>query len=367
LREAVVSGSALEELAPSEFGAIDAEPVKLAALHTPQRAPWLMHPPHLWRKGTVDRAALLLAADQLRAHPGFEKAYQQYAEQIQKTIVTNWALNRVMHEMGRCAVTAFALYLHHSRQTGMWGEVGVTYSRVIELFAAGALTQEGSLASPSRIKALLGIAEMAGQLERYVPEPSAPSSANEDGIPAKNDSRDRRLRLLRPTKALTEPSLLWLHSFLQCIEPVTPLAMSPESMVSLPGFLGEVMSYHVLAYVHDQCTPREDFDRVHQFIQRNGSYLTLHEIMRNLRRQNDVWISSAHPLELSKRLGISRNTIRNLLIESEQKGWLRIVDRGAHHIELSDAFADQCERWLACEIVWMAGLANAAALRLQAA
>jgi hypothetical protein len=331
------------------------------------RAAWLTREPHLWQPGTVDRAALLLAADLLRAHADFVKAYGQYTEQIQKVIVTNWALSRVMHEMGRCGITAFTLYLHHSRETGMWGEVGVTYARVIELFAAGALTKEGALASPSRIKAMLGIAEIAGHLERYTPALLAKS---QDAIAEQNDRQDRfdrRLRLLRPTAELTEPSLLWLHSFLQCIEPMTPLVMSPKIMVKLPGFLGEVMSYHVLAYVHDQCTPREDFECVHQFIQRNGSFLTLLEIMRNLRRENGIWISSAHPYALAKRLGISRNTIRNLLVESEQKGWLRIIDRGAHHIELSDSFANECERWLACEMVWMAGLANAAALRLQSA
>lgn len=329
----------------------------VADLSAPLRAPWLTREPHLWQPGTVDRTALLLAADQLRMHPGFTQAYGRYTQDIQKTIITNWALTRVMHEMGRCGVTAFTLYLHHSRETGMWGEIGITYARVIELFAAGALTKEGSLASPSRIKAMLGIAEISGHLERYTPEPSANM--------AHLDRADRRIRLLRPTPELTVPSLLWLHSFLQCIEPITPLAMSPEEMVKLPGFLGEVMGYHVLAYVHDQCTPREDFPYVHQFIQRNGSFLTLLEIMRNLRRENDRWISSAHPGELSKRLGISRNTIRNLLVESEQKGWLRILDRGAHQIKLSDAFTDECQRWLACEMVWMAGLANAAALRLQ--
>ena len=328
------------------------------------RAPWLMHEPHQWRPGTVDRVALLLAADQLRANLGFVRAYGQYTEQIQKTIITNWALSRVMHEMGRCGITAFTLYLHHSRETGLWGEVGVTYARVIELFAAGALTQEGALASPSRIKAMLGIAEIAGHLERYSP---AEDALGQSSMATKHGRQDRRLRLLRPTADLTQPSLVWLHSFLQCIEPITPLAMPPEAMVKLPRFLGEVMSYHVLAYVHDQCTPREDFPWVHQFIQRNGSFLTLLEIMRNVHREDGRWISSAHPYALSKRLGVSRNTIRNLLVESEQKGWLRIVDRGAHRIELSDAFAQQCERWLACEMVWMAGLANAAALRLQSA
>jgi hypothetical protein len=341
------------------FGDFYAKPLRYAQVHSPQRAAWLEREPHLWRKGTVSRVALACEADQLRAHPDFAKTYRHYAAQTQKTIVNNWALNRVMCELGRCALTAFTLYLHHSKQTGMWGEVGVTYARITELFAAGALTKEGALASPSRIKALLGMAEIAGHIERYVP--SLPVASHN----IYTSKVDRRMKLLRPTAELTQPSLLWLRSFLQCIEPVTPLVMSPDAMVSLPNFLGEVMSYHVLSYVHDQYTPREEFDSVQQFIQRSGSYLTLLEIMSNLRRENGVWVSSAAPVALAKRLNISRNTIRNLLVESEQKGWMRIIDRGAHHIELSDAFADECERWLACEMVWMAGVANAAALRLQ--
>lgn len=340
---------ALDALAPtSHVGALHDQPLACAKGHQPQRAPWLVRAPHLWQKGTVNRAALHLAVNQLLARPDFAQTYQHYAAHTQKTIVTNWALNRVMHELGRCAVTAFTLYLDHSRQTGMWGEVGATYARVTELFAAGALTKEGALASPTRIKALLGMAEAAGHLERYLPI----------------EQVDRRMKLLRPTASLTQPSLLWLRSVLQCIEPVMPLVMSPQAMVNLPGFLGEVMSYHVLAYVHDQYTPREDFDWVQQFIHRNGSYLTLLEIMANLRCQNGVWLSSAAPTALVKRLSTSRSTIRNLLVESEQNGWLRIVDRGAHNIELSAAFAAHCERWLACEMVWMAGVANAAALRL---
>jgi hypothetical protein len=36
------------------------------------------------------------------------------------------------------------------------------------------------------------------------------------------------------------------------------------------------------------------------------------------------------------------------------------VERGGHRLELAPTLADQLERWVAIEIVWTAGLADAA-------
>ncbi len=309
------------------------------------QAAWIKHPPHLWQPGTLDRQALALQAAQLQAQPDFTGVCHQFATQLQAAYQNSWALNRVMREHARFALVAFVMYLHH--QAGR-SEPGVTYSRVVQLFAAGQQAQVGALATPTRIKAMLSLAVLTGQLQR---------------VPA---SGDRRVKLLVPTDKMIAPSLQWLRGVLQAIAPVLPLADTPQRLAALPGFLGEVLSYQVLAYLHDQFTLHESFAGIQRIMRRENGYVTLMEIVRTMHPSGDQWLAAAPSVSLAERFQSSRGTVRNIVQEAMQEGWLHTSDRGGHTLALSPAFASDCQRWVAYEMVWMAGLANAAAQRLSA-
>jgi len=97
---------------------------------------------------------------------------------------------------------------------------------------------------------------------------------------------------------------------------------------------------------------------------RENGYLTLMEILRTMRFADGGYIAQAPSVQLAKKFSMSRSTVRRLLAECEELGWLSISERGGHTLLLTDNFATQCRRWVALEIVWMAGLANAAAFRI---
>jgi hypothetical protein len=304
---------------------------------------WLRHLPHQWQPCTLDRARLHGEAGRLLSTDGFEAACKGFAENTLATYdKSQQALNKIMREAPRFALMAFVMYLHHHRGRG---EPGVTYTRVKEIFALG--SRSGVLATPTRIKAMFGLAKMAGQLR-----------------PAVAAAADKRVRVLEPTEKFIQPAEVWLRGCLEAVARAAPLIQSPAELIAKPGFLGEVMSYNVHAYMHDGFILYEELPPIQLMMSRENGYLTLMEILRSMRLVNGVWLARAPSVALAKRFAMARGTIRNLLAYGEHQGWLRAVSRGGHALTLSDEFANVCRRWVALEIVWTAGFANAAALRL---
>jgi hypothetical protein len=308
---------------------------------------------HTWRSGHLDRAALEAQAQQLMASPHFDAQRRHFAQAKLGTFSRNWVLDRVMRDDGRFAMLAFLLYLHHHAQhTG-----GITYSGLLALFAHGSSLPGGALASPTRIKALLGIARMMGHLVQ------GPSPRNSKG------SEDQRLRVWLPTQKLLEPGEVWLRDCILGLGNTLPLAASGENLMRMPGMLPEVLSYNVLAYLHDGFILHESFSGVRRFMQRDGGYLVLMQLLHTMQRspENGPWRANAQPHQLSQRFRVASGTVRNALRDAAAHGWLVQLNRGGHDWQLCDDFAAQGQRWAAYEMLWMAGNVNAAYLRLTAA
>ncbi len=301
---------------------------------------WLHHHPHQWTAGTLNRQALYDCADQLVLTADFHNACRGFAENMLATYESNWLLNKITREIPRFALMGFVMYLHHRRKLD---EPGVTYTRIQELYARG--SNAGILASPTRVKAMLGLAVVAGQLRRV-------------------ESSDRRVKLLEPTEKLIAPALLWLESYLDAVGRAVPLVKSPQELVAIPEILGELMTYAIQAYIHDRFGLSEEFPAVDYFLLRENGYMTLMEIIRTLRFEEGEWRAQAPSVVLSKKFSMARGTVRNLLANSEKQGWLTIGARGGHKLILSADFATLCHRWVSLEMVWMGGLVNAAAVNL---
>lgn len=301
---------------------------------------WLHTQPDQWRPGTLNRQALYDHADQSLLTPGFHDACRGFAENMLASYESNWLLNRIVREIPRFALMGFVMYLHHRRGID---EPGVTYTRIQDLYAMG--SNAGILASPTRVKAMLSFAVMAGQLRRV-------------------ESPDKRVKLLEPTEKMLAPSLHWLESYLEAVGRAVPLIKSPQALAATPGMLGELMTFHVHAYMHDRFGLSEAFPAVDYFLHRENGYMTLMEIIRTLRFEEGEWRAQAPSVILSKKFSMARGTVRNLLASAEERGWLISSTRGGHKLIIADAFASLCYRWVSLEMVWMGGLANAAAIKL---
>ncbi|MFZ2450025.1 MAG: hypothetical protein WAW36_05855 [Methylovulum miyakonense] len=301
---------------------------------------WLNSPAHEWKTGTLDRQVLYECADLLQLTPNFHDACRGFAENMLDAYASNWLLNKIAREIPRFALMGFVMYLHHRR--GLDGP-GVTYTRIQELYALG--SNQGILASPTRVKAMLGLAVVAGQLRRV-------------------ESSDRRVKLLEPTEKMIGPALHWLESYLDAVGRAVPLIKSPQELAATPEILGELMTYIVYAYRHDRFGLSEAFPAIDYFLLRENGYVTLMEITRSMRFEQGEWYAQAPSVILSKNFSMARGTVRNLLAYSEKQGWLTNCARGGHKITLSSDFATSCQRWVSLEMVWMGGLINAAAVNL---
>jgi hypothetical protein len=312
------------------------------------RPDWLAHMPHHWQRGTLNRQALIHAAANLQNSSSFDALMHSFATQVQAAYQSSWAINRVMREHARFAMMCMVMYLHHNAgKEGLPHVKGITYSGIRELFAAGVHTQAGVLASPTRIKAMLGIARLSGLL-----------------VPSQHVA-DKRMKVLMPTPKMLEPGLAWMHGALRALESAGLLHASAQDMVSQPGMLGEVLSYNVLAYQHDHFTLHEIFEPMRHFMAKDNGYVTMLEIIAHLHQSDGKWWSSASPAALASRFKASRSTVRNALLMAQREGWIAQMERGGHALQLSESFAQQCRAWVAHEAVWMAGLSSAAWQRLQ--
>jgi hypothetical protein len=308
------------------------------------RPAWLRHPAAQWQRGTLDRDALAAAVERRRASATFAGAPAQFAATMVDTFESSWALNRLMREAPRLALIGFILYLHHRRGHD---EAGVTFSRIRELFAMG--SDAGVLATPTRIKAMLGLAQMAGHLRR-VPQTGA----------------DRRRKVLEPTDRLFEPALRWKRHYFGVVGRFAPLLAPPERVPPDPLFLCQYMTFAVSGYIHDGFTLYERSAPMRHFLSRENGYLVAMEITRTMTRDphSGAWRAAAPSVTLARRFAVARGTVRNILAHAQREGWLEVRERGGHEVVLDPAFAEELQRWVALEIEWSSTLANEAATAL---
>lgn len=276
----------------------------------------------------------------MRQHPRFDLAQRRFALNMLEAFEHHQPLNRLLRGEGELAFLAFVLSLHYRRDNSD-PESGATYSRVIELF--GLL----KLGSPTLVKALLAMARLRGQLQ------------------VETVSR-RRTKLLLPTDKLINTLQIWFHANLSAVEWIEPFPEPATVLADKPEMLYQTFSYAVDAYVHNQFFLSENSPPVRAFMARNHGYLILMALIASTERRADGRvIASAPSADLARRLSLSRGTVRNMLNQACQHGWVTSISRGSHEVELSAEFAELCNDWMSMELTWMGGAARTAWLALR--
>lgn len=303
---------------------------------------WLRHPPRHWRPDTLDREGLYARAREIRGHPRFDLARRRFAANMLAAYESHPPLARLMRTEDQLAFQAFVLMLHHRRDPAV-PDSGPTYSRLCELYGVG------DVASRTVVKKLLALNKLRGHLQ----------------VMPGTQGR----RLIAPTQSLLATMGVWFGANLAAVECLEPLPRPAAQLGARADMLCEVLSYGVCAYLHSGFVLSMDYPEVRAFMAREQGYLVLMalaESMSHVPADPSCRVMARAPsVELGRRLGVSRGTVRNLLNMAREQGWVQAIGRGGHDVELSPAFAQRCTEWMSLELAWMNGMAHAACSALE--
>jgi hypothetical protein len=297
--------------------------------------PWLRNNPDRWNADTLDRDELKLSAYAIRQHPRFHEAKRRFAENMVAAYDNNSPVNRLIRVEADLQFVAFILSLHHTREDRN-PESGATYTRLIEMFKIV------NCGSPTLIKAMLSLCRIRG----FITVKSV---------------RKSRSKILVPTEKLLEALQIWLKAHLSAVELITPLPLPPTTLAAKPEIINLIFTYGVNAYLHNKFYLWEDFPEIQSFMFRSHGYAVLMSLIASSYQNAAGSIFASVPsVELAKRLSISRGTIRNILNEAQEYGWITIISRGSHQIQISHDFAEICNDWISMELTWMGGMTKSA-------
>jgi hypothetical protein len=154
---------------------------------------------------------------------------------------------------------------------------------------------------------------------------------------------------------------------LRALECVVPLSLPAADLVRVPGFIGAAAGHVVVPFLNDGFTPVEAFPEIRALLVHDFGFLILCYLIGTMRGAPDGSILAEAPsVMLSRRFGVSRSQVRNVLAVCRDAGWILAVARGGHRIRIAPCFADLSERWIAHDLACWARAVRAASSRARA-
>jgi hypothetical protein len=248
------------------------------------------------------------SSEEILAHPRFPQAREEFVKTMLGLYEHKPALNRLLLEAGRTVLVSiimclYARYDEDDRAT--WP----TLALVTESMA------EHRLASPSRVQDLVSRFIKVGYLEQR---------------PA---SRDRRVRILLPTKkmiAQDQDFLVSHHAPLQILFPD-------------PGY-GPIMTRDPVFQLKQRLVSRDLFALGAQILAQNpimmlfqgrdAGVMILIKMIEMAKRQSGDEPLKVSYSDLGDRFGVSRTHVRKLLDEAEELDLVRLTKNGGRFVEL---------------------------------
>jgi hypothetical protein len=268
----------------------------------------------------VDRAAVMAETEAIRRHRDFGEARSRYAAAGLDRFDGEPRAAKMICQVARYTL---ALAVLHLESTDGADGAGASATRLRVMLT------KGDFAAAGWVKNALRVFERAGYL---VERPQG---------------RDRRLKRVAPSAEMIKIAQ-------EALVPAARLARAP-------GFVGVAASHTIVPYLTDGFTPLEAFPEIRVLLLHDYAFLVLCHLIRTMRRTREgAIVAEAHSLALSRRFGMPRAQVRNLLGIARDAGWIEAVGRGGHEVTLSPQFADLCQRWVAHDLACWSRVARAA-------
>jgi hypothetical protein len=283
---------------------------------------------------SVDREAVAAETEAIRQNPNFSEAVARYAIAGLAPIDGDARLAKTLCQVSRYTLALSVLHLEST--AGPDGE-GASAARL------RAMLMKGDFAGAGWVKNAIRIFQHSGYLDTGF------------------SHRDRRIKRIIPSVKMLSIAQHALTPMLQALECVAPLPRLAAQLASVPGFIGAVASHTIVPYLTDGFTPLEAFPEIRALILHDFGFLVLCQLICTMRRTvTGTIVAEASSVELSRRFGVSRAQVRNVLGIARNSGWIEASERGGHTITINASFVSLSARWAAHDLACWSRVVRAA-------
>lgn len=285
------------------------------------------------------RAALFADADAIRAHPNFPVAKRRHTDTGLEVADGNAMVAKLICQTGRYATMAIVLSLNDLADGAP--STGATPS---QLLAAIGRTP---FASVSWAKLMVRVFHRAGLVDYAPPGP------------------DRRARPFYPTPKLVEMGQQSITIFLEALGEVRPLPAPAAELARRPGVFTGFARVVVDCYFHHRFSMLEPFPETDALFKRDFGYLVFAHLMQTMHETPEGVFCSAPAGELSRRYGMARGSVRNILDVAEDLGLVTPVSKGGHLMRCTPKFVELSDQWAATDLAWLSFILETTLRRLE--
>jgi hypothetical protein len=279
----------------------------------------------------VDRAAVMAETAAIRRHPNFGEALRRYAAAGLDRFDGEPRAAKMICQVARYTLALAVLHLDSTDGAG----ASAARLRI--------MLTKGDFAGAGWVKNAVRTFQRAGYLA------------------ARPSGDDRRFKRVAPSAEMIKLAQEALAPMLHAVECVAPLPLPATRLARVEGFIGAAASHTIVPYLTDGFTPLEAFPEIRVLLLHDYAFLVLCHLIRTMERTPEgTTVGEAPSLALSRRFGMPRAQVRNLLDIARDAGWVEAVGRGGHAVTLSPQFADLCQRWVAHDLACWSRVAHAA-------
>ena len=265
-----------------------------------------------------------LSIDEILAHPRFPEARVAMVREMLGLYEHDTFLNRLLLEVGRNLVFVVMMCLdarYDESDRGTWPTLGAL-TRAMARF---------NLASPRRIADLVARLIKIGYLEQI------------------RAVKDRRVRILRPTRRMIAQDQDWLRSHYAPLQVLFPRPGYARIMqrdhafqraqrlvsASFFPFAAQTMARHPIMM---------------QFMIREGGVMIVIKLIELAGPDVDTRRKIVYS-DIGARFGISRTQVRKLLQDAEKSGLVRLSQEGGRFVQLTPQLLEAFDRFIADTMV----------------
>lgn len=290
---------------------------------------------------TFSREALFADAAAIEAHPDFLLARRRHTDMGLAVVDGHPVVAKLICQTSRYVTMLLIMSLYDLADGGP--SSGATSGKVL------AAIGRTPFASLSWAKLMVRVFHRAGLIE-YAPA-----------------GPDRRTRPFYPTPRLLAMGQQSVTIFLEALGHVRPLPASPAELATRPGMLMGFARTVVDCYFVHRFSMLEPFPETDDLLKRDFGYLVYTHLIQTMERGPDgVTRASAPAGDMSRRYGVSRATVRNILEVAQELGLIVPESKGGHVVRCTPKFVALANKWVATDLAWLNFLLTTTLARIEA-